>query len=126
VEEMQALTHLNVSSFAVTGGVTRLRLLSQLKADILNRPVFVPQVPEAASTGAALLAGLGAGVFQTPTQALSSLHYDHLQIDPIPQHAAWYDDLYHQVYLPLYSLLKPVNMALQQIQNAYQPGNTEV
>jgi xylulokinase len=126
LEEMQALTHLSVSSFAVTGGVTRLRLLSQLKADILNRPVFVPQVPEAAAAGAALLAGLGAGVFQTPAQALNSLRYNRLQIDPLPRHAAWYDALYRQVYLPLYSLLKPVNTALQQIQDTYRPGNTGI
>ncbi|RPJ42543.1 MAG: hypothetical protein EHM21_12670 [Chloroflexi bacterium] len=112
LEEMQSLTGQPISSFTILGGVTRLRLLSQLKADTLNRPVLVPQVPEAAATGAALLAGLGAGTFNDPASALSSLRYDCVQIDPIIAHVSWYDALYRQVYLPLYSTLKPINETL--------------
>ena len=122
LEIMRDLTRLEISSFALTGGVTRLRLLSQLKADILNRPVLVPQVPEAAAAGAALLAGLGAGIFDGPTQALASLRYTRIQIDPLPQHVTWYEALYRQSYLPLYTLLKPVNTALHQLQQSNQPG----
>jgi xylulokinase len=115
LEEMHRLTLLDIASFALTGGVTRLKLLSQLKADVLNRSVLVPQVPEAAATGAALLAGLGAGAFTDPSQALASLHYACIQFDPLPQHAAWYDRLYQQVYLPLYSMLKPASEVLRQM-----------
>ncbi len=122
VEEMQQLTNQDITSLALMGGVTRLQLLSQLKADALNYPVLVPQIPEAAATGAALLAGLGAGIFKGPSDALSSLRYDCRQIDPLPQHAAWYDTLYHQVYRPLYAALKPVNEALQKMQASSLAG----
>lgn len=115
LEEMHSLTGLDISSIALTGGVTRLRLLSQLKADVLNRPVLVPQIPESAAAGAALLAGLGAGVFCDPSQALGSIRYDCTQIDPLPQHTGWYEALYQQAYLPLYSILKPVNDTLRQM-----------
>jgi xylulokinase len=119
LEAMQDLTQQSISSFTLLGGITRLHLLSQLKADALNRPVLIPQVPEAAATGAALLAGLGAGVFSNPAEALSSLHYPCTQIDPIPQHVSWYDTLYRQVYLPLYTTLKPINDTL----NSLRPPN---
>jgi xylulokinase len=118
LEEMQAITQAGLDSLTLIGGVTRIRLLSQLKADVLNRPVVVPQIPEAAATGAALLAGLGAGVFSTPFEATSSPHYGHTQIDPINAHVAWYEALYNQVYRPLYAALAPVNHALEQLNNS--------
>jgi xylulokinase len=113
LEEMQALTGLAPESVILTGGATRLRLLSQLKADVLNRPVRVPQLPEAAACGAALLAGLGAGVFHTVEEALGSLRYAWEDIDPDPRRAEWYGELYRAVYTPLYQALRPANLALE-------------
>ena len=84
LEEMQGLTHLSASSLTLIGGVTRMRLLSQLKADITNHVVKVPQLPEAAAVGAALLAGLGAGHFSSPADAISSLRYENIVIEPDP------------------------------------------
>lgn len=115
LEEMQTLTGLEPTSVILTGGTTRLNLLSQLKADILNRPVRVPSQPEAAATGAALLAGLGAGVFNSAEEAFSSLRYETIQFEPDPQHVDWYQQLYHTVYAPLYQALQPVNAALEQM-----------
>ena len=121
LEEMQTLTGLEPTSVILTGGATRLNLLSQLKANILNRPVRVPSLPEAAATGAALLAGLGAGIFLSAEDALSSLRYDTIQFEPDPHHTDWYDQLYHTVYAPLYQALQPVNAALEQM-NKSGPG----
>ena len=61
VEVMAALTGQTATDVILTGGTTRLHLLSQLKADVLDRPMIVSDVPEAAACRA-LLAGLGAGV----------------------------------------------------------------
>ena len=115
LEEMQTITQVNLDLLTLIGGVTRIQLLSQLKADALNHSVIVPQVPQAAATGAALLAGLGTGVFSSPIEAASSPHYGRKQIDPIPEHVAWYNTLYQQVYRPLYAALEPINHAMDQI-----------
>jgi xylulokinase len=104
----------------LTGGGTRLALLSQLKADILNRPVRMPQIPETAAVGAALLAGLGTGVFASPQEAASSPRYACQTFAPDPRRAAWYDPYYRDVYLPLYERLKPIHDALERM-NAAQP-----
>ncbi len=103
-----------VAEVILLGGTTRLALLSQLKADILGRPVIVPELPEAAAIGAALLAGLGAGVFRTPAEAVGSLRYGRTIIEPDAARVAWYDRLYREAYLPLYDALREVNHSLAE------------
>ena len=118
LEVMQSFTSLPVESLALIGGAVRLRLLSQLKADVMNRAACIPGVPEAAAAGAALLAGLGCGVFDHPAQAVDSVRYESETIEPDPKRAEWYDALYHQVYLPLYKTLRPVDDALNKMTDA--------
>jgi len=101
-----------VEEVILLGGTTRLALLSQLKADILGRPVVVPELPEAAAIGAALLAGLGAGIFHTPGEAVGSLRYGRTVIEPDATRVAWYDRLYREAYLPLYGALCEVHHRL--------------
>ena len=101
-----------VAEVVLLGGTTRLALLSQLKADILGRPVIVSELPEAAAIGAALLGGLGAGIFRTPAEAVGSLRYGRTVIEPDSMRVAWYDRLYREAYLPLYGALREVNHRL--------------
>lgn len=122
LEAMQGYSGLPVESLSLTGGVTRLRLLSQLKADVLGRPVQVSQAPEAAAAGAALLAGLGCGVFTTPAEALASLRYPTRGLEPDPARAAWYEALYQEVYVPLYAALQPVNQAIEALNRRARPA----
>jgi glycerol kinase len=58
-----------VSSLAVDGGAAANDLLCQLQADQLGVPVVRPQTVETTGLGAAFLAGLGAGVWDS-TDAL--------------------------------------------------------
>jgi xylulokinase len=57
----QGLTIQEVRSF---GGGARSRLWNQMKADITGLPVVTSRCPEPGCLGAAILAGIGAGVFQ--------------------------------------------------------------
>ncbi len=47
----------------LSGGISRSRLITQLLSDVLGRPVEVTAAHEASALGAALCAGVGAGVF---------------------------------------------------------------
>ena len=113
LEEMGAITGQPVESVILTGGATRLQLLSQLKADVTGKPIRVPQIDEAASVGAALLAGLGEEVFASMEEAIAVLRYESAEILPDPSRAAWYDQLYRTAYRPLYSTLRPIAQALE-------------
>ncbi len=119
LEEMQVLTGLSIASVTLTGGTARIPLLSQIKAGVLNHPVRVPTIEEAAAAGAALLAGLGCGLFHNPTEALASLRYDCQKIEPDPALVAWYDRLYQEAYLPLYQALQPIHTVLNQISTTH-------
>jgi len=58
---------------ALTGGASRSRVWSQILADISGRPIRVPQVADLACVGAAILAGTGCGIYQTPEEGYGKL-----------------------------------------------------
>jgi xylulokinase len=61
-----------VTTCTVAGGGARSRWWMQLKADLLGIPVLVAGVPEPGTLGAALLAGVGAGVYGSLGEAAAS------------------------------------------------------
>ncbi len=109
------LTHGNVpqlKSICAFGGSTRNRLLMDIKATVLNRAIQVTEVSEATCLGAALLAGLGAGIYSDAAQALATLHTNTLTIEPILDAVDQYEQLYTTVYQKLYSALRPLHHSL--------------
>ena len=61
----------------------------QIKADIIGIPVARPRITEAASWGAALLAGAAAGIFPSASQAAAGLLSIDRVYTPDPQRAAF-------------------------------------
>jgi xylulokinase len=115
VEYMQKYTHQKVDEVTLIGGGARFGLLTELKADVLNKPVSVPEVPEASAVGAALLAGLGSGAFKTPEEAFRVLRYQRKLVLPDPRRVEWYDRYFKEVYQPLFSALIATNAALERL-----------
>ncbi len=56
-------------ALVLTGGASRGALSGELKADLLNRPVLVHEMPDLSAVGAALLAGVGAGALESLSHA---------------------------------------------------------
>jgi glycerol kinase len=63
VRAMEAGAGIQLSELRADGGATANRWLMQFQADILGVPVLVPEVAETTALGAALLAGVGAGLW---------------------------------------------------------------
>lgn len=116
LEEMHKFSGQQPRSVILLGGATRLRLLAQLKADITHLPVYIPELPEAAACGAALLAGLGAGVFKNTAEASACLRFQTAVLEPDPRRLSWYDHLYESVYRPLYLALKDIHHRMDEIE----------
>src|SRR5207247_7222433 len=57
------LTGLTFGEVVFTGGAGRGRLWPQIMADVLGVPVHIPAVTESSALGAAICAGVGAGVY---------------------------------------------------------------
>jgi glycerol kinase len=65
-----------LTELRVDGGASANDLLMQFQADLLGIPVLRPQVIETTALGAALLAGIGAGVYASPEEIGSIWHLD--------------------------------------------------
>ncbi|GAC1384049.1 MAG: xylulokinase [Ktedonobacteraceae bacterium] len=87
-------------AITVIGGTTQATPLLQIKAEITGCPIKVPQITEAAATGAALLAGLGANIFRSGEEAASSVQHRVQIYEPNTQAVETYNTIYEQKYLP--------------------------
>jgi xylulokinase len=89
------------------GGGARSPLWLQLKADICRVPLRVPHVTDAACLGAALLAGVGAGVYPDLRSAVAQTVHLERRIEPEAESVAAYEarySLHRQVYPTIQAL----------------------
>jgi glycerol kinase len=63
VRAVEAAAGITVGALKADGGAVANAWLMQFQADVLGVPVVVPEVSETTALGAALLAGVGAGVW---------------------------------------------------------------
>ena len=92
------------------GGATRSPLWLQIHADTAGLPVVVPEVAEAPSLGAAVLAAHGAGHFETIDAGIAAMVRPGRRIEPIAANVERYDAIYRR-YAGLYPALKPLREA---------------
>jgi xylulokinase len=76
------------------GGPTNNELLMQTKADLIGKPVRVPEVEESVPLGAAILAGIGAGVYQGEEEAFGQVNREGKLYRPVPESHQRYRELY--------------------------------
>lgn len=90
-----------IDELHAVGGGAQSPLWLQLKADICQVPLRVPQVTEAACLGAALLSGVAAGTYPDLTTAVEQTVHLQRRVDPRADSAAAYErryQLYEQIY----------------------------
>jgi xylulokinase len=97
------------------GGATRSPFWTQLKADVCGRSFRVPQIEESVALGAALLAGIGAGVFADAQQAVASVRAERHAFLPDPEAGRLYEQWYGQVYRRLYPALREIHATIDSL-----------
>jgi xylulokinase len=103
-----------VERVVAAGGGTRHPLWMQLMADIFNRPITQTGTVEASATGAAILAGVGVGIYpDAETACRRVVHFSGDLVQPNPAAAEYYRKAY-QTYTKLYP-------AFQQIREGSRP-----
>jgi xylulokinase len=91
-----------------SGGGTRHPLWLQLQADVLNRPIYQTATTEAAAVGAALLAGVGVGLYPNALTACRRVVKWRAEvIHPQPEDVARYNQAY-RTFCQLYPALKSI------------------
>jgi xylulokinase len=94
------------------GGSSRIRLLMQIKASSLGLPYDVAEIPEATALGAAMLGGIGAGVYRDTADVVASVAIAGHRVEPDPQEAQLYDRLYAGVFRRLYPAIRGLSHAI--------------
>jgi glycerol kinase len=77
LQAMQADASMRLSELRVDGGASRNNLLMQFQADILNVPVIRPAVTETTALGAAYLAGLAVGFWNSLAAIAEQWQIEH-------------------------------------------------
>jgi xylulokinase len=94
------------------GATLQNRLLAQIKADIFGSTLMINPIRETVSFGAALVAGLGSGVFADPLQAVSVARRHEIRLDPDQERSKRLTARYEEVYRDLFLTLQSVNHRL--------------
>jgi sugar (pentulose or hexulose) kinase len=79
----------------VSGGGAGMAVWNQIKADVTGIPV-VRVAGDSTAAGAAMLAGLGAGLYADAADAVSAGYRPLGRAEPDPAHRARYDELYER------------------------------
>jgi autoinducer 2 (AI-2) kinase len=90
-----------VDEAVLTAGAAKGTLWPQIVADALGIPVRIPAVKESTALGAAIYAGVGAGLYADAATAAGELARFERTVEPRPAAVAAYADLYEQ-WLELY------------------------
>jgi xylulokinase len=101
----------SIDEVRVSGGGAKSLLWRQILADTLNAELVSVSTTEGAAFGAALLAGVGSGVWSNVDAACAQTITTSDRVIPNKETVAIYESLYEQ-YQRLYPTLKPIFHAL--------------
>jgi xylulokinase len=105
---------LEIHQIRASGGGARSDLWRQILADVFDTELVMINVTEGAAYGAALLAGVGAGIYGDVAEACQQAVKVLQRTEPVRQNAVLYKDFY-PVYRALYDALKPSFDRVSQI-----------
>ena len=97
----------SVNEVRALGGGARSRIWKQIEADIIGRPVLTTANEEAATLGAAILAGKAVGLYASVEEAVEKMIQIKERFEPASAHRAIYDETFG-TYQKLYDALCPL------------------
>lgn len=107
IDNLQESLNETPEKIIAIGGPTRNDLWMQTKADIASMTVEIPDVAEPVTLGAAMLAGIGAGVYDDLPQAYEAVRKKTRTIEPNEKEHSKYVEIY-QKYKKIYPALKGI------------------
>jgi len=112
--QLEAISEVPIEVIRSFGGPTKSSKWLQLKADISGKKVEALHVEEASALGAAILAGVATGVYDSYEQAIKATVKIKVTYQPRPEIRQIYEHHY-AIYKQLVEALKPLNKRLYYI-----------
>jgi len=103
-----------VEQIRASGGGSRSFLWRQIQADIYGKELVTLRTSEGSALGAALLAGVGAGIYSSVEESAREAIQVKECMAPKPEQVARYDS-YYQVYRDLYPAVKEFSHTLAKL-----------
>jgi xylulokinase len=110
-----------VETIRLIGGVSRNPLFMSIKANAFARPLVVVEEPEATALGAALLAGVAAGLYPSFDAAAAGLQRREHVIEP-DRAAERYAELRSSLFEPIQESMRPINARIAAFLQADAPS----
>jgi xylulokinase len=102
----------NIASFNAMGGSANSKVWTQIKSDVTGIPINVAKSDTATTWGAAVLAGVGAGVFNSFSEAMDrSIEIKRVHHPDMNKNEEY--KKYYEIYIELYEKLKPTMKKLR-------------
>ena len=102
--DAQAAAGIEAGTIRLVGGAAKSALWSQMLADVLQRPIEILRTSEAGCLGAAMYAGVGAGLYSSCEEAAARAVAVVGRFDPDPAAGAAYDQAFKR-FVDLYESL---------------------
>ena len=115
---------IDVKNIRVSGGLTRIPYISQLKADITGKEIWVVDEFETTSLGALLLVGLGVGLYSNLKEAAEKIVNIRDIILPNKRNFEKYQEVY-RLFEITYQALVPVFRERQKLVSSIYREDTE-
>jgi xylulokinase len=115
VEALTRATGVQAERILVMGGGVKNDLWLRTRAEALGRSVEVVEDPDVTPRGAAMLAGIGIGLFSDAGDAVNRFAPPTKIIEPDSGNARLYQEIYDEVYVPLQHSLASVNHRLARL-----------
>ena len=100
-------SRMEIEELILTGVGAKGEVLCQIIADVCSRPLRIPgNVAEATSIGAAVTAGVGAGIYRDFSEVKRFIQFERSYL-PNPEHAEIYNKM-KSLFDQSYHLLEPI------------------
>jgi len=96
----------------LTGGATRNESWMQIKADMFGKLIEIPEIEEATPLGAAMIGGIGVGVYKNFKDAFSRMKRTVKKYYPDEKRHKTYIDYYENIYKKIYPACKDINTVI--------------
>jgi len=92
--EAQKNAGVNIKEVKLTGGVTKSKTWNQMQADVYKVPIRLLDTAETGCLGAAIYAGIGAGIYKSYQEAVDLAVHLKDVYEPNPKNFAAYDEAF--------------------------------
>jgi xylulokinase len=110
---LQASLGVTPDRFVAVGGGAQNAFWTQVKADMVGKPFEIPHIEEATPLGAAILAGIGVGLYRDEQEAFQRVYRPGHVFEPNLRLTSQYQERFH-IFQRLYPALREIHADLRK------------